>query len=300
MEDHELDLPYSWTDEERILLSGLYPRDLSTEKAQEICDNIDFSNEWNLRALQLAGSRSAGDDTLVCMIPLFDSINHAQEGFENAALGGHRSDGYVIFATDEIAEKGQLFDSFGDNSFSRLFRSYGFLSQYPRLFGFEDNFGIYFTFKIFENDGHYEFDFNPDDAPHQRNLIYMQGALLDHLSTVLSLEPLIFQQRRTSISSRRQNAAFEFRMEYIKAFKMASDNMLQLVETQKKDKILCSHEYCEKQNAIFNWVESNGGYVNPKVEITTGTDPTWNVRGVFATAEISQDEVRRFVTPLQC
>jgi len=297
MEDHELDLPYSWADEERDLLSGLFPRDLSTEKAQDICAMIDFSNELNLRALQLVSSRSAGDDELNCMIPLFDSINHGQEGFENSALGGHRSDEYLIFATDGIAEHEQLFDTFGDNSFSRLFRSYGFLSQYPRLFEFEDNFGRHFSFKIFESDGQYDFDFNPYQKLHQRNLIYMHKALLNHLSAVMSSEPLNFQQRSASINSKRLNAAFAFRMEYVKAFKLASDYLLQLDVTLQKDRTPCSHEYCDKQNAIFNWVESNGGYVNPKVEITSGPNPKWNVRGVFTTAEISQDELIFWVPP---
>jgi hypothetical protein len=58
------------------------------------------------------------------------------------------------------------------------------------------------------------------------------------------------------INSKRLNAAFAFRMEYMKAFKIASDYLVQLSVTLKKDRTPCSHEYCDKQNAIFNWVES--------------------------------------------
>jgi len=52
----------------------------------------------------------------------------------------------------------------------------------------------------------------------------------------------------------------------------------------------CIHEYCEKQHTIFEWVEANGGYVNPNVQITVGSDPNWSIRGAFATAPIERSE----------
>jgi len=46
----------------------------------------------------------------------------------------------------------------------------------------------------------------------------------------------------------------------------------------------------EKEKLLFKWIEKNGGFINPKLEISFGPDPLWNVRGVFAKAHIEHDE----------
>lgn len=53
----------------------------------------------------------------------------------------------------------------------------------------------------------------------------------------------------------------------------------------------CLHGYCDKQIALFEWVEQQGGYVSPKIELTTGPDPSWHIRGVFAKAPIQDGEI---------
>lgn len=42
--------------------------------------------------------------------------------------------------------------------------------------------------------------------------------------------------------------------------------------------------------ALFDWIRDNGGYVNPKVSLSTGPDPAWTVRGIFANEYIEQGE----------
>ncbi len=147
MEDHSLDLSHAWTDEERDLLHGLYPHDLTSNAILFKCGLLDMNEEINLRALQLVIARSVSDEENVCMAPLFDSINHGQEGYENSAIGA-LDDGTSVYAIDNIEKDQQLFDSFGGNEFFCLFRDYGFLSHYPRLWLFEDNAGREISFKI--------------------------------------------------------------------------------------------------------------------------------------------------------
>jgi hypothetical protein len=299
LEDHELDLPFIWAEEERGLLNGLYPGDLATSTVHDICDTLDINDKKSILAFQLANARCAESKNSYCMIPLFDSINHGQEGHENSALESINK-GYLIQATHDINEKQQLFDTFGSNNFQRLFHDYGFFSQYPRLWVFEDETGTRVSFKIFQREGGYEFDFNPNNEPHQLNVIYMQHAINRHISLVLANEPKGFTNRSSNIQSKRYNIAFEFRKEYINAFQMAFDQLSELVVKHKKEKELvppCSHEYCEKQKAIFEWVEANGGYINPNVEITTGPDLSWNIRGVFATAPIQKREKIFWIPP---
>jgi hypothetical protein len=43
-------------------------------------------------------------------------------------------------------------------------------------------------------------------------------------------------------------------------------------------------------NELFDWVRAMGGFVDPRLELSTGPDPAWNVRGVFATAPIAEGE----------
>lgn len=41
---------------------------------------------------------------------------------------------------------------------------------------------------------------------------------------------------------------------------------------------------------LFEWFRSKGGYIHPFLELSTGPDPSWEVRGVFATGDIQPDE----------
>lgn len=45
-----------------------------------------------------------------------------------------------------------------------------------------------------------------------------------------------------------------------------------------------------EDNELFAWVKKMGGSVDPRVELSTGPDPSWNVRGLFATAPIAAGE----------
>ena len=315
LEDHDIDLPFAWTDEERDLLSGLHPSYMAETGAHEICDmycdgcNLDMSDATNLLSFQLVKARAAaGKDDVTCMIPLFDAINHAQEGNENTVLMGDYDEEFAVAAIDDIDENNQLFDSFGDNAVHRLFYEYGFFSQYPRLWVFEDHAGEEISFIMYELDEGYDFDFNPHNLPNQHNIRYVYDELSKHLLTVLATEPLGFTQRSPTISSTRYAVALKYRQEYIKALEIAIQHLLLRVrgmsdlsnkyrnikveerESQLSRRSTCYHEYCDKQNSLFEWVEANGGYVNPKLELTTGPDPSWKVRGVFATASISHGE----------
>jgi hypothetical protein len=56
----------------------------------------------------------------ICMVILFDSINHAQEGFENSKLTGHDDDEFAMLTINDIFIKEQVMDTFGDNSFHQF------------------------------------------------------------------------------------------------------------------------------------------------------------------------------------
>jgi hypothetical protein len=163
------------------------------------------------------------------MAPLFDSINHGQQGYENSAIGA-LDHGTSVYAIDDIGKDQQLFDSFGGNEFSRLFRDYGFLSQYPRLWLFEDHAGREIHFKIFETDEGYEFDMNPNDEPYQDDIYFMYDAVEGHLSSVLEDVPNGLEVRSPTVNEDRYNTALAFRHEYIEAFTMALNHLLSLVD----------------------------------------------------------------------
>lgn len=300
MEHNKLDLPYVWTDEERDLLSGLHPSDLLMTAAHEMCDMIDMDESVNIVALQIVGTRSAGNQDFVCLIPLFESLNHAQLGYENTFMEGFMEAGFSIYTTDDISANQQLFYSYGDDSFARLFRDYGFFSQYPRLWRFEDGSGNQITFRMYETNEGIEFDFNPDNAPYQKNMVFMHHVVTKHLSSVLASKPVGFSQKSPTVHSTRFSAALAFRQEYINAFQMASESLTQYLKESKRDQEIhqpCPNNGCKKEKAYFQWVEGNGGYKNPKVEISTGPDPSWTHRGIFATAALNEDETIFWIPP---
>lgn len=61
---------------------------------------------------------------------------------------------------------------------------------------------------------------------------------------------------------------------------------------------VCSHNYCEIQNFLFSWIEDNGGYINPKLELSTGPDENWTIRGIFATSDIKEGEMIFSIPPV--
>ncbi len=52
-----------------------------------------------------------------------------------------------------------------------------------------------------------------------------------------------------------------------------------------------SYETHELQSLLFNWIRSNGGYINEKLEFSTGSNPDWTIRGIFTKEDIANNEV---------
>lgn len=227
LEDHKIDLPCVWSDEERDLLSGLYPDALVTETAHDLCNMTDLSNESMVRSFQLVSSRFFGGENdgkgHVCMIPLFDAINQAQPSFENVNWNGNITENLEFKVVMDIAVNEQLLESYTDNTFNRLFQNYGFLSRYPQLWVFPDEDSEEeLKFQITEeNEGVYSFDFNPQNEGHQNDLDYMNEAIYNHLSSVLESEPPGIALKSPTVNNKRYETALAFRQEYIKAFQTA-------------------------------------------------------------------------------
>jgi hypothetical protein len=169
-------------------------------------------------------------------------------------MGGYDKVGFSIHATNEIAADKQLFYSYGDGSFSRLFHDFGFFPQYPRLWRFEDSNGNEINFIIYKEGNVFSFDFNPDDVPHQNCTSYMQQEVKNHLKYVLATEPVGYSLKSQTINPKRFITALRFRQEYINAFQMASDRLDQLVEEGKadqKNQSLSSDGQCDKEDALL-------------------------------------------------
>lgn len=47
----------------------------------------------------------------------------------------------------------------------------------------------------------------------------------------------------------------------------------------------------DNTNELFEWVRGLGGFIDSRVELSTGPDPSWTVRGLFATEPLAADEV---------
>jgi hypothetical protein len=126
----DLDMVYTWNEEERSLLSGLYPSNSVTTTANKLCPDIDTEDSTNLWAIQLVGTRSAGNEEYQCLIPLFDSINHAQWGYGNSAIIGDKDVDSIIYPTDNInvsmlkQNQKQILTTYGDKNLYSLFLSY--------------------------------------------------------------------------------------------------------------------------------------------------------------------------------
>jgi len=57
-------------------------------------------------------------------------------------------------------------------------------------------------------------------------------------------------------------------------------------------------DYGVLQKNLFNWITENGGYVNgDKLEISTGPDVEWTVRGIFATQPLGNGEMLLSLPP---
>ncbi len=53
----------------------------------------------------------------------------------------------------------------------------------------------------------------------------------------------------------------------------------------------CKPPLCELQHSLFGWVEQNGGYIHPSLELSTGRNPSLNIRGLFSATFIPEGEV---------
>jgi hypothetical protein len=195
-------LPYTWTDEELGLLRCLYPHKLSTATVDDDgCFLLDMNDEINTHASQLVTSRAAADTNgYYCLVHLYDSVNHAQERYENVILLRQQDEGAYIYATADITEGLQLFGTYENSTFYHLFHDYGFFSPYPRLWVFvddEDELTI-FEVSLLQDDSGYDYDFKPHNIPRQDNMTYMYHATSNHLSSVLAAELIDVVQHKSS------------------------------------------------------------------------------------------------------
>lgn len=53
----------------------------------------------------------------------------------------------------------------------------------------------------------------------------------------------------------------------------------------------CRESFCPLQRQLFDWVEENGGFIHSALELSSGNDPSWTIRGIFATQDIKRGEV---------
>ena len=99
--------------------------------------------------------------------------------------------------------------------------------------------------------------------------------------TVLDDEP------STTISPRRLSIAAQYRSAYMEALGKA---IVSLDKGNDKERP-CKAPFCELQHSLFGWVEQNGGYIHPSLELSTGPNPDLNIRGLFSTTSIPEGEV---------
>mmetsp|Transcript_26658 Transcript_26658/g.38211 ORF Transcript_26658/g.38211 Transcript_26658/m.38211 type:complete len:350 (-) Transcript_26658:3829-4878(-) len=223
LEDHDVDLPSWWTEEELELLSGLYPTDWTrhAEYFESECRNIDFSDPIDLRAVQLYQARSkvtedGSEET--CLIPVYDSINHGSLEDQNyVTFHGKRT--IKLFSTQDIKAGAQLWNNYGQDDMGRLFRDYGYISStYPK------------TWILVEKDDGSEISIQMESENKISSVIQGGGSdtydtIVNLLSYVMNNEPAGIQQRSATMNPKRHALAVEYRKQYIQALEAAVEYM---------------------------------------------------------------------------
>ena len=229
LEELDIDSPSFWTEEERDLLSGLSPFDWSRHLDwYKYACNGDINNADGFRALKYTVTRTNQKldhlgNLMFCLTPLYDFMNHAHEKNFKTVHGQQSST--TICTTEDVGTGQQLFNNYGSEDVGKMFRDYGFIPDYPRLWIFDGdksfNNSPEIIFRVFEDNGKFAFDFNPYEERSTSSLAYTNHKIKLHLTTVLANEPLGFRQASASVRSERYSAALTYRQEYIKDLEAA-------------------------------------------------------------------------------
>jgi hypothetical protein len=221
MEDHFVDVPSIWNEHERSLLVGLQPTDWQRHLVwfEHSCQG-DVNDAHHLRAMLLVVARSNGNDDQSCMSPLYDSLNHGNGDQVNTA-NRYEGTNFEKVASVPIQAGAQVFNSFGDSDVGRLFRDYGFIAQYPRLWAFEGADGQQYTFECFDDNGMMTIDTNPFNAPHQHSPEALAEQLARHIEAIQEVEVPEYGEDDPNLDPWRHRMALEYRAEYMHAMTTA-------------------------------------------------------------------------------
>ena len=221
MEDHLVDIPSIWNEQERSILNDLAPNDWQRHLVwfEQVCGG-DVRDAHHLRSMLLVVARSNGNDSQACMSPFYDSLNHANGNLVNTD-NFWNGENFEKIANQVIGEGQQVFNSFGLSDVGRLFRDYGFISQYPRLWTFTGVDGQEYAFECFDENGLMIIDINPYDSPHQQHPESLANQLTLHLNELTNNPPVEFSEDDPNLDPWRHRIAREYRAEYLHAMTTA-------------------------------------------------------------------------------
>jgi hypothetical protein len=237
LRDEIVDLPTLWNDEERALLLGLQPYDWQRHLIwyEDVCEG-SLDDGDHVRAMLLVVARSHGNDDQTCLTPLYDSANHPNNHeMLNTFILTEEMD-FIQQATQTIPTGGQIFVSFGEADVGRLFRDYGFLPDYPRLWKIQNlqNENEEYYFECYDEDGLMRIDLNPFNSPHQESPLGLIQVLTQHLDEIDARIITEFDFNNPEVDPRRAELALEYRKEYIYAMNCALDVAMSLVTSREE------------------------------------------------------------------
>jgi hypothetical protein len=217
MDEHDVDIPAVWSDEEMSLLQGLYPFDWTRHTYWFINEcNGDMSDAAAVRAMLLVVARSHGKENAACMSPLYDALNHDNARLNTMTQHGE-GDFLLIRATRDIAAGEQVYNTFGQDGVGRFFRDYGFITQRPHKWEFMDSQQRLVTFLIVDDaDDTLAIDVNPDRNHYQINLPDFFEEVRRQLEYLFANEPVPSE----NMMQNRVNMAMTYRQEYIRALEL--------------------------------------------------------------------------------
>jgi hypothetical protein len=218
---HDIDsIPSAWTDDERSLLSNLYPTDWTRHITWfvEACNgDTNDSTQFRAALLVVAHSHEFESETRSsCMSPLYDLLNHDMVGY-NTALEVIDGDVLIVKAVKNVPAGNQLFYGYGEQGVGRFLRDYGFVPKQHK-WEFLDSKGRVNSFIVDKVGEEIWLDSNPDNQRHQSKdfetefLIEVQI----HLLELLDSQPL----PNSSMKESRVNVALSYRQQYINALKI--------------------------------------------------------------------------------
>lgn len=221
MEDHLVDIPAIWNEHERSILQGLFPGDWQRHLIwfEQNCGG-DVRDAHHLRSMLLVVARSNGNENQACMSPFYDSLNHANGNLVNTD-NNWDGDKFEKIINQPVEPGQQIFNSFGESDVGRLFRDYGFISQYPRLWTFTGTDGQDYAFECFDDNGLMSIDINPLDSPHQQHPDSLAQQLSQHLQDLNADPPREFSEDDENLDPWRHRMAREYRAEYLHAMTTA-------------------------------------------------------------------------------